>query len=240
MFPLNSRTPIPPYGRGLPRGERISVGVRYPALQFGMQFDGVNDFAEVTGLGLGAPTEFTAMGFIRFTAIGRYDFFTTEAASGTNGYALALISNSFAYRTSGTLTLETNVSFNPVIGTRYHVALRVTTSNQLSFFIDGALVRSAIIAAANQPSSFTRIRFGAGFIATPAVYAAWSVYQRALSDVEIAAAARTRSLYPRFEGLVGAYPFEQIGPAAAQSPDLSGTARHLTLTNMIPNPIVAF
>jgi Concanavalin A-like lectin/glucanases superfamily len=226
------------FGGALLYGDKAAL-TKGPVLNVGMLFDGVNDFADVISLGLGAPTEFTAMGFIRFTAIGRYDLFTTEAGAGSNGFGLALISNSFAYRASGASSSEVSVGFIPVIGTIYHVALVVTATSQLSVFVNGARVATGTIAVANQPSSLTRLRFGAGFIATPAVYANWLVFARALTPDEILLASRIiigRVLPNNTNGLVAAYDFNSV--SGATTPDSSGNGRNLTLNNMPADPIV--
>jgi len=242
MFPDYPLTSIPPYGRGLPRGERLGVGVRYPPLLYATQFDGVNDFAEVTGLGLGAPNEFTAMGWMVATVSGNNVIFDSTASFGSNGFTFLYNAGSLSlvsYGSSGTATSGPSL----VVGTRYHLAF-VASGGFVTIYVDGARASAVTsIPVANRPTSHTRQRWGANISAGQPFQgrlAAWSVYQRALSELEIASAARTRSIYPRFDGLVGAYPFEQIGPIAARSPDLSGNGRHLTLTNMLANPIVTF
>jgi hypothetical protein len=210
-----------------------------------MQFDGVNDFAEVTGLGLGAPTEFTVMGWVRLGSIAATPYLFDSRVGALNGYEIVVVSSTFFVAASGSArVLYVGIGPTLVVGTRYHIALRVTAANSLTVYIDGALAFTATLGATNQPTSFTRMRFGAdsaGGSPLNGVLANWSAYQRALSVAEIRAAARRKRgalFLPNTENLVAHYPLTAVSGATTQ--DVSGNGRNLTLTNMVANPIVAF
>jgi hypothetical protein len=242
MFPPYPALPVSPQPRGLPRGTQGGIGVRYPELAVGTQFDGVNDFAEASGLGLGAPAEFTAMGWVRPTASGNNVIFDSTASFGANGFtllynagALSLVS----YGVGGVSVTSTTL----VVGTRYHLAF-VASGGFATVYVDGVRASAVTsIPVGNRPTSHTRQRFGAntsGAQPFQGQLSAWSVFSRALSEAEIEQAARTRSIYPSLDSVIAIYPFDQLNPTATQSPDISGNARHLTLTNMPANPIAAF
>jgi Concanavalin A-like lectin/glucanases superfamily len=257
MFPL---APYGPYGisirdslpdqvlYGLPTGKNISDNV----ITYGnsgapqaTQFDGVNDFAEVTGLGLGAPNEFTAMGWIRPSTIaGNPYFFDTCASIDTNGYLIIRSGAQLRYASSGPGTgiSAINANVGLVAGRAYHVAL-IASGGFIFLYLDGALANTTSVPITNRPSSLTRLRFGSSVNSAnffSGNLAAWSVYTRALSEEEIRQAASAVQLYPNANLIVGMYTFDRLAPLATNSPDFSGLGRNLTLTNMPANPITTF
>jgi hypothetical protein len=231
--------------RGFPRGP-LAPGIlqSYPGLALGTLFDGVNDYAEVTGLGRPAPNEFTAMGWITGSAFGVNRVFDCTAGASSNGLEIFILSASFRVTSYGPTGTNTGAAFGPSLSTgrRYHVAV-VASAGNITQYVDGARVGVTSIPVGNRPDALVRMRFGlstGGGNPFSGSLAAWSVYQRALSDAEIVAAAARRAVYPSLDAALAVYPFDQLGPSATQSPDISGNARHLALVNMPANPIVSF
>jgi hypothetical protein len=246
MFPLQqTRAAQSVMPRGFPTdGRTPGILQSYPELALGTIFDGVNDIAEVTGLGLGAPAEFTAMGWFSVTALPSFQcLIDTEASTTTNGYGLFTAGTGILCISAGPAAFTPpTFSVGLVTNRRYHVAL-VVSAGVGTLYLNGGLAGSFAITVPQRPTSFGRIRFGTGVSGGDLIagrLSAWSVYSRALSEAEIGQAARTRAIYPSLDGVVAIYPFDQLAPTATQSPDISGNARHLTLTNMPANPIVAF
>jgi hypothetical protein len=229
--------------RGFPRGPLApGITMSYPGLAFGTLFDGVNDFAEVTSLGLSAPNEFTAMGWVVANALPNSVILDTTTGVGLNGFSIAYDNNlSVLSFGTGATRIDTFRTFT--IGRRYHVAI-VATAGTLTVYIDGAPASAATsVPIANRPSSYSLHRFGtntSGGQPWSGRLTCWSIYTRALLVSEIETAARIRAIYPSLDRIVAMYPFDQLGPTATQSPDISGFARHLALLNMPANPIVSF
>jgi hypothetical protein len=244
MFPPYPATPLSPMPRGFPRGPASAARVAYPSLEQATLFDGVNDFAEVTGLGLGAPAEFTAMGWVRPDAVGTNRVLDTTAGVATNGLEIFILSSQFRFGSYGPTGTNTGAAFGPSLtaSRRYHVAIVATGGNLLTY-VDGAFVGTTAIPVGNRPDSLVRLRFGLatnGANPFSGALSAWSVYQRALALDEIVAAARGAAIHPNLDAIVAAYPFDRLAPTATQSPDIGPSARHLTLTNMPANPITTF
>jgi hypothetical protein len=242
MFPPYPAPPRAPYGRGMPRGQRGELSLRYPPLLYGTQFDGVNDYGESTTLALPAPTEFTVMGWAVFTTFASVRAAFSTLTSGQNGFRIITAGSSSlrfdSIGPTGTSTLLSGPSI--ALNRRYHLCLRVSGGN-MAAYLDGAQVAQVAVPAGNRPSAITRLTLGSeasGGSPFQGRLAAWIAFQRALSDAEIFSAAATPGMPSLPLDVVAIYPLEQIGPAAAQSPDTSGLGRHLTLVNMVPNPIV--
>lgn len=227
---------------GMPQNRNVAgTTIQAPPLLLGTQFDGVNDFADVTGLGLAAPAEFTAMGwFVATNLSGLHLLLSTELAESVNGFRIWFVPN-LRVTIAGASVIATDfVSLN--VNRRYHIAVTITGGTTLRLFLDGALLGTINVSTA-LPTAVTRLRFGGGFGSQffAGRIAAWSVYQRALSAGEIRDAARPTAPYgANTQSVVGIYPFTSLEPLATQSPDVSGNSRHLTLTNMPANPIVLF
>jgi hypothetical protein len=212
-------------------------------LAIATQFDGVNDYAEVTGLGLPAPADFTAMGWVVPTNLtGFRTIFDTRLGTFTNGWVLRFNNNQLQFLSYDT-TGATGVFGTYAVGVRIHLAFTVT-GGVARFYLDGGFIGSLAVSGTSAPSSLTRMRFGMdeGFIHPfQGRLAAWSVYQRALSVLEIVKAARSGQVAEQEPtSLVALYPFTRLAPTLTQSPDGSGNGRHLSLINMVSNPIAAF
>jgi hypothetical protein len=208
-----------------------------------MQFDGVNDFAQVTTLGLGAPTEFTCMGWVVFTSFATSPYiFTTETGIATNGIRFWYI-GSLRIDAFGGASVALTTGIIPSLNQRYHYAIRITGGTTLNLFIDGGVAGTLTVTTA-LPTSFTQLRLGANIGGTSNLQgrmSTWEVYERALSVAEIRAAARPKRgtlFLPNTQNLVAHYPLTAVSGATTQ--DVSGNGRNLTLVNMVANPIVAF
>ncbi len=242
-FPTSRQQPPGVYPAGLPPGSPGSTQVNYPPLVRGTAFDGVNDLAEVTGLSLPAPADFTVLGWFRTTNLtGQPTLFCTTPSTFTNGLQLRRSPTGIELLCFGPTGTAMSVGFTAglVAGVDYHLALSVSAFTA-SVFLNGLQLGAPVaIAAAARPTGVSLLRFGA---AVNTEYFngrlfGWAVFGRALTADEVLAAFRRRNVPAQLAGALAHYPLDQLGPGAAQSPDLSGNGRHLTLINMPANPIV--
>lgn len=233
--------PLSPLPRGFPRGSgRAPVAVQHAALLLATAFDGVNDRAEVALPPQAWPAEFTLMGWLLPTSVvGNRMLVGTTPLYGGDGlhYYLSGANLRLTARQGDWVLAPLS------IGRRYHLAcIARTGAATVDTYLDGALIATTALAEAARPTALSQLVWGGpGLGFYQGRLADWVAFTRALTPGEVIAHAAAGRWSPQAaEGLIAYYPLDQIGPGAAQSPDLGPAQHHLSLVNLTPNPIAPF
>lgn len=228
---------------GLPPGRSGGIVLQYPPLSRATAFDGVNDVAEVTGLSLPAPADFTVLGWFRTTNLtGQPTLFCTTPSVFNNGIQVRRSPAGIEFLCFGPTgtSLSNGFTAGLVAGVNYHLAVSISGFSATLYLNGQQLGASVAIAAPIRPTGVSLLRFAAAVASEwfNGRLFGWGVFGRAFSAEEVRAAFQFRNVPVFSAETIALYPFDQLGPGAAQSRDVSGNARHLTLVNMVANPIV--
>ena len=237
-YSLSDAPPTTLYG--YPRGRNIGRPILiYPNLVSGLDFDGVNDRAQTSFGPFAWVGDFSMMGWIVSDSIvgNRFIAGTTSAYAGDGIHVYQAASLRVVFRSGLDLIVS---PFS--VGARTHIGLSLSAGGIFIFYVNGVEVFRTTLTAASIPTVYGGHFFGgAGLGFYDGRQANWIFINRVVPSSEMLAYAQRTLTFPQnTQGLLGAYPMNQLGPLATQTPDISGNARHLDLINFVANPIAPF